>query len=318
MDKKGAFTLYADDSVTGERLDVFVSTHLTELSRSYITSLIKNAHIKVCGAIRKPGYRIKSGDTITGILPPIEPSVFLPEPMDLSVLYEDDHIIVIDKPAGLIVHPAPGHSSGTLVNGLLHHCPDLKGIGGEIRPGIVHRLDKDTSGVMVAAKDDFSHHDLAVQFKSRSIKKEYIALVYGELTAESGKIDLPIGRHPTNRKKMSTNSRKGRLAETEWSVKKRFNGLSLARIILKTGRTHQIRVHFTAINHPIVGDPVYAGRKALNRLPKEMLDLIKPIKRQLLHAHRLVITHPKTKTVMSFTSQLPKDMTDILKTLSTS
>ena len=261
MERLSAFSFCVKKSDTGKRLDVFVSENIGNYSRNYIAQLVKEKHIRVGGRLKKPGYQVKIGDNISGTIPENKPSLFLPEPMDLTVLYEDSSIIVIDKPPGVVVHPAPGHYSGTLVNGLLHHCPDLKGIGGEVRPGIVHRLDKDTSGIIIVAKDALSHENLARQFKLREVKKEYIALVYGELSADSGKMELPIGRHPVNRKKMSTNSPKGRKAETRWRIINRFGGFSLVSIDLKTGRTHQIRVHFSAAGHPVVGDPAYGGKK---------------------------------------------------------
>jgi 23S rRNA pseudouridine1911/1915/1917 synthase len=215
---------------------------------------------------------------------------------------------VINKEAGLVVHPAPGHYTGTLVNGLLYHCPDLTGVGGEIRPGIVHRLDKDTSGAIVVAKNDTVHNNLSLQFKSKKIKKKYLALVYGEIESDSGTISLPIGRHPIDRKKMSTISRKGRSAETSWRVKERFCGVTFLELSLKTGRTHQIRVHCATINHPIVGDSVYCSRKAVK-------SLIKSIPRQMLHAWCLGFTHPITQKFMSLEAPIPQDMSKVLNEL---
>ena len=307
-DGKGAFTLNADRSAVEVRLDIFISHKLPHFSRSQISNLIKQGHIRVSGQIRKAGYHLKPGEVVTGTIPPAVPSEFTPEPIPFGIIYEDRQIIVVDKPPGLVVHPAPGHFNGTLVNALLHHCPDLKGIGGEIRPGIVHRLDKDTSGVMVVAKDDRTHLALSAQFKSRDITKEYIALTYGRWETDKGKIVLPIGRHPSDRKKMSIHSTKGRYAETHWKVERTFKGLSLVSADLKTGRTHQIRVHFAAMNHPILGDPVYAGRKMLLRLPPETRIHAAIINRQMLHSRRLGFLHPETKKAMSFDSQLPQDM----------
>jgi len=219
---------------------------------------------------------------------------------------------VINKPPGIVVHPAPGHHSGTLVNALLYHCPKLEGIGGEIRPGIVHRLDKDTSGVMVVAKNSAAHQDLALQFKSRRIKKKYLALVYGRMASDSGRVELPIGRHPVERKKMSTHSRKSRLAETTWQVRKRFAQATLLEIHLKTGRTHQIRVHCAAIKHPVVGDSVYGGRKAGKSMA---YDLLKSVPRQMLHAWQLEFAHPKTQKMRCFEAPIPSDIGDILDKL---
>jgi 23S rRNA pseudouridine1911/1915/1917 synthase len=297
------------------RLDLFLAKALPLQSRSTISHLIKKGHIKVSGQICKAGYRIRSGDRISGSIPEPLPSLYLPEPIPLEILYEDDHLMVINKPAGLVVHPAPGHYTGTLVNALLYHCPDLKGIGGEIRPGIVHRLDKDTSGVMVVAKDEKTHQALSAQFKSRTVRKDYWALTHGPWLQETGSILLSIGRHPTDRKKMSVHSTRGRPAETLWQVESRFPGLTLVRATLKTGRTHQIRVHFAAVHHPIVGDPVYSGGKWLNRLLPEVKRIVSDVQRQMLHAKSLGFIHPETKTAMSFETNIPKDMAVILDQL---
>ena len=315
MNEKGAFTLNADHSASGVRLDVFVSEALPDLSRSYASNLIKQGHIRVSGQFKKSGYRMKSGDTVSGIIPPDVASEYAPEFIPIDIVFEDPHIIVIDKPAGLVVHPAPGHANGTLVNALLYHCPDICGIGGEIRPGIVHRLDKDTSGLIVAAKDEPSLQYLAAQFKSRQVTKEYIALTYGDWKTDAGHIDLPIGRHPSDRKKMSVHSTKGRTAETHWQIESRFGGLSLVKVNLKTGRTHQIRVHFAAVHHPIVGDPMYASQKLANAFPVDIRNELKKVTRQLLHSRRLEISHPKTKKAMSFESQIPSDMAHMVRFL---
>jgi 23S rRNA pseudouridine1911/1915/1917 synthase len=315
MDVKSAFTLHVSPLDEGKRLDLYISDHYHYLSRSFVVNLIKNNKICVDGQIKKPGYRIKAEDVIKGEIPPSEPCGFFAEPMDLSILHEDESLIVINKPPGLVVHPSPGHSSGTLVNGLLHHCPDLKGIGGEIRPGIVHRLDKDTSGVMVVAKDARTHQYLSRQFKDRKVKKEYIALVFGELTPDSGRITLPIGRHPLDRKKMSAASAKGREAETIWRITSRFNGFSLVKVNLKTGRTHQIRVHFSAIHHPVVGDPVYAGGKITKTISKGTREILKTAKRQMLHAFRITFIHPESEESVSFEAPVPPDMAGFINAL---
>jgi len=220
------------------------------------------------------------------------------------------------------VHPAPGHSRGTLVNALLHHCPDLEGIGGEIRPGIVHRLDKDTSGTIVVAKNTTALENLAKQFKSRSVQKIYLALVYGELQADEGTITLPIGRHPVHRKRMSTITRKGRSAETSWRVRERFLSIALLELALKTGRTHQIRVHCATMGNPIVGDQVYGSRKWLKNAASffsgqssSKIALLKAVPRQMLHAWRLGLTHPHTGEVMTFESPIPEDMEALMEKL---
>lgn len=305
---KGAFTIFVDKPDAGKRLDVAISSNISGCSRSLAASLARNGKIRVKGTEKKPGYRVSAGDEIRGHIPPPEPVLFKPEPIKLDILFEDNHLIVINKEAGLVVHPAPGHYTGTLVNGLLYHCPDLTGVGGEIRPGIVHRLDKDTSGAIVVAKNDTVHNNLSLQFKSKKIKKKYLALVYGKMESDSGTISLPIGRHPIDRKKMSTISRKGRSAETSWRVKERFQGVTFLELSLKTGRTHQIRVHCATINHPIVGDSVYCSRKAVK-------SLIKSIPRQMLHAYCLGFTHPITQKFMSLEAPIPQDMSKVLNEL---
>jgi 23S rRNA pseudouridine1911/1915/1917 synthase len=316
MHDPSVFTILVDASDSGKRLDLLVASRIPDCSRSVAANLIRNGKIKVQGDAKKPGYRTKTGDEICGHIPLPEPVLFKPEPIPIDILYEDDDIIVVNKPPGLVVHPAPGHYSGTLVNALLYHCPDLEGIGGEIRPGIVHRLDKDTSGVLVVAKNGRAHHNLALQFKLRRVKKEYLALVHGKMESDSGTILLPIGRHPVDRKKMSTRSRTSRVAETIWQVKEKFDKATLVELNLKTGRTHQIRVHFAAINHPIVGDPVYGGRKAGKKVEYGK-NLFISVPRQMLHARRLGFTHPETQKTLSFEAPIPLDIGYVLKKLVT-
>ncbi len=312
-----SFALIAGPKDTGRRLDVFIGEHLPRCSRSFAAQLISEDCVQVNGEPKKAGYRMKAGDAVRGCLPPPRPSGFRPEPIPLQILFEDEHIVVVDKQPGLVVHPAPGHYSGTLVNGLLHHCPDLGGIGSELRPGIVHRLDKDTSGTLVVAKKAPALERLAAQFKSRSVRKEYLALVHGDLAEDSATIRLSIGRHPVDRKRMSTASRKPREAETRWRVRRRFPGVCLLEVTLKTGRTHQIRVHLAAIGHPIVGDPVYGRRKADGSKsgPAALADLLAGARRQMLHAWRLGFEHPHTGAAMQFESPLPEDMARLIKGL---
>lgn len=298
----------ADENDTGKRLDVVVASNVSGCSRSLAASLIRNGKIRVQGVEKKPGYRVSAGDEICGHIPPPEPIFSKPEPIKLDILFEDKHLIVINKEAGLVVHPAPGHYTGTLVNGLLNHCPELTGIGQKIRPGIVHRLDKDTSGAIVVAKNDVVHHHLSFQFKSKKIKKKYLALVHGEMESDTGTISFPVGRHPVDRKKMSTISRKGRSAETLWRVRERFRGVTFLELNLKTGRTHQIRVHCSKINHPIVGDTVYCSRKIGKNISSS-------VPRQMLHAWRLGFTHPMTHKLMSLEAPIPQDMSKILDEL---
>ncbi len=299
------------------RLDAFISTHTSQCSRSYAARIIRDGHVRVNATLKKPGYRIKSGDVVDGEMP--EPAVvsFEPEPLDLSILYEDRVIIVINKPAGLVVHPAPGHYTGTLVNGLLHHCPDLAPIAGEIRPGIVHRLDKHTSGTIIVAKNAAALENLAGQFKARTVAKTYLAIVYGDMKSETGQIDLPVGRHPTDRKKMSVKSRSPRSALTLWRVKANYGSCCLLEVNIKTGRTHQIRVHCAARQHPIVGDALYGGRTGnqYRRQDARLDSLVRRVERQMLHAWQLTVTHPETGERKTFEAPLPDDMRGFLEGL---
>lgn len=302
----------------GLRLDAVVAAHLDHGSRSYAAQLIRQGHIQVDGIPRKPSYHVKLNEVVTGRLPQSVPVDIEAEPIPLNILFEDTHLIVIDKPAGMVVHPAAGHPGGTLVNALLYHCPDLEGIGGEQRPGIVHRLDKDTSGVMVVAKQSQAHHALSAQFKARTIRKQYQALVYGNPVKSSGEVDLPIGRHPVDRKKMATNSARPRVARTLWQVRTNYSGVALLNLDLKTGRTHQIRVHCLAMGHPIVGDPVYRQRRTLARLAKtnpHLYKAVKTIDRQMLHAFELKLKHPVTEEYLTFQAPLPDDMKMLLQQL---
>ncbi len=306
-----------DEYLAGNRLDSVSAAKMPDCSRSYAATLIKSGHIRVRDEVKKPGYRVRLGDPVQIKKPKATPLAFTPEAIDFDILHEDAYLIVVNKPPGLVVHPAPGHHSGTLVNGLLHHCPDLKGIGGRQRPGIVHRLDKDTSGALVVAKSDLVHHHLSRQFKTRHVLKTYLALVHGHVKPDTGSITFSIGRHPVERKKMSTVSRKGRLAKTLWSVRERFASLTLLELELKTGRTHQLRVHCTAIQHPIVGDPVYYNRELRRKFlqNRALHSLTTPIKRQMLHAWRLQFTHPITNAAVLFEAPLPDDMHLLLSAL---
>lgn len=314
MTRGDEFSFPAGAASSGIRLDVFIAERLPGCSRSFAGQLITGERFKVNGQVRKPAYRLKAGDVVSGSVPPPAPSGLLPEPIPLHILYEDPDIVVVSKPPGLVVHPAPGHGSGTLVNALLHHCPDLGAIGNEIRPGIVHRLDKDTSGALVVAKNAAALEHLAAQFKNRSVRKDYLALVHGEMAAESGTIRLPVGRHPVDRKRMSTRSRRGREAETGWRVARRLGGFTLLELRLKTGRTHQIRVHCAAIERPVVGDPVY-GRSKPPAAAADLRPLPARTRRQMLHAWRLEIDHPRTGERMRFESPMPEDMQRLIAQL---
>ncbi len=314
MQNQSDFTVFVNESDTGKRLDVVVASVISDCSRSYAAKLIVEGHIHVQGENKKPGYKVKAGEKIKAKVPAPTSAIFEPEPIEIEILFEDEHLIVINKRAGIVVHPAPGHYSGTLVNALLHHCPDIGTISGEIRPGIVHRLDKDTSGTIVIAKSSIVHEALSKQFKSRTIKKEYLAIVHGEMAFDSGSINLPIGRHPVHRKQMSTKSKKGREAETLWEIRERFKNATFIKIQLKTGRTHQIRVHCAAINHPVVGDRVYGTKKVESNLLNRF-GIKEKVKRQMLHAWHLKIFHPALQKEMSFESPIPQDMKECIKTL---
>lgn len=293
-----------------QRLDQFLAGQLPQHSRAFVTKLIRSGSVQVNGTAAKPSARLRPADTVCGRLPEPQPVALAPEPIDISILYEDTDLVVISKPPGLVVHPAPGHASGTLVNALLHHCPDLGPIAGEIRPGIVHRLDKDTSGVLVAAKSAPALDHLARQFKDRSVEKIYLALVQGRPKTNAGEVTLPIGRHPVDRKKMSVRSRRSRPATTVWQVRTPYLGCCLLQVRLMTGRTHQIRVHCAAMGHPILGDRVYGGPTQL-ALGESQL----PVGRQMLHAWRLTIQHPVRRERMTFEAPLPPDMADLINAL---
>ncbi len=300
----------------GQRLDASISEKFPVCSRSFAAKLIRSGIIRVDNEIKKPAYCVRPGQKICGLVPEPTPVCFEPEPIPIDILYEDSHIIVINKKPGMVVHPAPGHITGTLVNALLHHCPDLGGIGGELRPGIVHRLDKDTSGILVVAKNAASMAHLSSQFKSRSVTKRYLAIVHGIPDKNSDIIDMPIGRHPGDRKKMSTLSKRGKNAVTHWKIKKYFSETALVDIDLKTGRTHQIRVHFAAIRHPVVGDRVYCKASYLKNHAKKIRDLLAPVSRQMLHAHKIGFIHPHTENLIEIKAPLPPDMEKMINSLS--
>ncbi len=300
----------------GQRLDRFLTTLLPHYSRSYVAQLIRQGALVVNHQQRKPSYRLGLGDIVTGRPPEREPARFSPEPMALDILHEDAQVIVLNKPAGLVVHPAPGHPNGTLVNGLLAHCPDLQSREDAHRPGIVHRLDKDTSGVMVVAKNRRAHEALSHQFKQRQVRKQYLAIVHGRLKTTTGEVDLPIGRHPTDRKKMSIITRRGRSALTRWTRRTQFAEAALLVLELKTGRTHQARVHCAAMQHPILGDPVYGPRRRGDAvLPSQVAQALKDAGRQMLHAWRLTFYHPDNPREVTFEAALPLDMQRVLKLL---
>ena len=295
----------------GERLDRYMASEVPGLSRSQAQRLIDDGHVEVTGRQAKANLAMKDGDQVSIELQAPVPTSAQPEDIPVPVLYEDTDLLVVNKPAGMVVHPAAGHSSGTLVNALLHHVDDLSGIGGELRPGIVHRLDKGTSGVMVVAKHDAAHESLARQFADREVEKEYVALVWG-LVQAGRRIDLPIGRDPNDRQKMSARSRRARSAVTRITRAQHLRGVTLCQVAIATGRTHQIRVHLSAIGHPIVGDATYGGVKA--RVPQDLRPLLR-LERPFLHAARLAFTHPTDGRSMSFEAPLPDDLQQVLDQL---
>mgnify|MGYP003275943813 CR=1 FL=1 len=288
----------------GERIDKYLSTVIEGKTRSFIQGLIADKAVTVNGKIIKSNYKLKSNDEIVIILPePIELDVKA-ENIDLNIVYEDSDVIVINKPKNMVVHPAPGNYTGTLVNGLLYHCKDLSGINGVIRPGIVHRIDKDTTGILVIAKNDEAHNSLAKQFKDHSIKREYYALVEGRFSKESGTIDKPLGRNKKDRLKMDI-VEDGRRAVTHYEVLEKYDkGVSLIKCTLETGRTHQIRVHMASIGHPLVGDQTYGYKKQKFK-----------IEGQALHAKTLGFIHPTTGEYIEFTSDLPEYFEELIKKL---
>ena len=300
------------DSHAGKRLDMFIQHHEAYSSRNRIQTLIKDGHALVNGKTEKPGYKVKAGDEVTLDLPERLVREVLPENIPLNVLFEDDHMIVLNKPPGLVVHPAPGNYTGTLVNALLYHYGSLpsSGKGREDaegserdRAGIVHRLDKDTSGVMVVARTQEALKALSAQFKSRIVQKRYVALVLGVIKKGSGTIEAGLGRHVKERKKISVHTHKAREAVTLYKVKERFKNATLVEVEIKTGRTHQIRVHMAHIGYPILGDRVYGGAKVA-----KLGDIVIP--RQMLHAESLSLLHPETRHPMTFTAPPPRDMAE--------
>jgi 23S rRNA pseudouridine1911/1915/1917 synthase len=306
------FSLTPED--VGERLDRYVTRQLSMYSRAYVQQLIDQQQVVVDGRAAKAGYRLRAGDRISVSLPPPKPSDTLPQPIALDILYEDVHLLMVNKSAGMVVHPSPGNGCGTLVNALLAHCTHLSGIGGIERPGIVHRLDKDTSGVMVVAKDDATHRALARLFANREVKKQYLAVVQGNIHEAAGVIDAAVGRHPVRRQQMSTHTRVGRPAMTEFRVLERFGLYSLVELRPRTGRTHQIRVHMAAIGHPLLGDPTYGySPRALPRSP--LAQRLAWFHRQALHAWGLGLVHPAMGVWLECRAPLPADLEQVLTIL---
>jgi len=302
MNQQVEYLVEKDDE--GLRLDVYINRKISDKSRSAIQKLIDEGYIKVDGKTERSSYKVKKSNSVVVIIPELEKLEVEAQDIPIQVIYEDNDVAVINKAKGMVVHPACGNHTGTLVNALLYNCKNLSGINGVIRPGIVHRIDKDTSGVLVIAKNDKAHVKLSEQLKNHTMNRIYYALVYGEIKNNSGKIDAAIGRHKTDRKKMSVLAKGGKNAVTHFEVIERFNGYTLIKAKLETGRTHQIRVHMAYIGHPLVGDAVYGSAK------QKM-----GINGQMLHAALLGFIHPTTEEYLEFETKLPAEFTEVLENL---
>ncbi|TYP60010.1 RluA family pseudouridine synthase [Thermosediminibacter litoriperuensis] len=298
------FKISVQEEDAKKRLDVFLSGALNDLSRSYIQKGIEEGWIRVNDRSVKPHYKLKKGDVIVANIPSPKPLSLEPENIPLDIIHEDRDIIVVNKPRGMVVYPAPGNYSGTLVNALLYHTKDLSGINGVMRPGIVHRLDKDTSGVIVVAKNDMAHRELVRQFKNKLVRKTYLAVVWGDIPEDRATIEAPIGRHPVKRVEMAVTAKNGKEAVTHFKVLERFGDFTFIEVNIETGRTHQIRVHMSFIGHPVVGDPLYSRKKSPFN-----------INGQALHAYRLGLYHPRSGEFMTFEAPIPQDLTEMLNTL---
>lgn len=297
--------LFVTEETAGDRIDRFLSEQYEELSRSFLQKLLKSGAVFVGGVPVKASYKVSEGDCIAFEVPEaVEPEI-VPEDIPLDILYEDRDVILVNKPKGMVVHPAAGHYTGTLVNALMYHCrEDLSGINGVLRPGIVHRIDMDTTGVIIACKNDLAHNSIAAQLKEHSITRRYQAIVHGILKADQGTVDAPVGRHPQDRKKMCVNERNGKRAVTHYKVLKRYRSFTHIECRLETGRTHQIRVHMAYTGHPLLGDSVYGPAKCPYRLTG-----------QTLHAGVLGFLHPRTGEYMEFSAPLPEYFQKLLETL---
>lgn len=306
MDERHQLTVDPDSA--GLRLDVFLAGALPQHSRSQLQRLIKEGRVLVDGAAVKPNLAVRNGQLVDIAVPPPAPATPVAQELELPIVYQDEDVMVVDKPAGMVVHPAAGHADGTLVNALLFHATNLSGVGGETRPGIVHRLDRGTSGLMVVAKNDLAHRELTRQFHDREVEKEYVALAWGEVHA-GRRIDLAIGRDPVHREKMSTRARRSRSAVTRITRALDLGGVSLLHVAIATGRTHQIRVHLSAIGHPIVGDRAYGGVR--HHMPAA-LRAVERLERPFLHAARLAFAHPRDGRRLEFDAPLAAELQSVL------
>jgi 23S rRNA pseudouridine1911/1915/1917 synthase len=304
-----------DEAGAGRRLDAWLAASVPELSRARIQALIGEDRVMVSGRPARPSARLRAGQEVVLDVPEPVPADPEPEDIPLAVVYEDEDLLVIDKPAGLVVHPGPGTPRGTLVNALLGHVRDLSGVGGVLRPGIVHRLDKGTSGLLLVAKNDEAHRQLARQFADRSVEKEYLALVLGGPRGQQGAIDAPIGRDPRDRKRMSVRAARGREARSTFTVVERFDGAALLRVRIHTGRTHQIRVHLGSLGHPVAGDSTYGGTRTPPSRGAAARAALLSLARPALHAARLGFRHPRTGERLLFESPLPPDLESALAAL---
>jgi 23S rRNA pseudouridine1911/1915/1917 synthase len=307
--------LKVEGSGAGARLDAWIAGQLPELSRARVQALMAQGAVRLGGRPARPSTRLRGGEDVTVELPDPVAATPPPEDVPLSVVYEDARLLVVDKPAGLTVHPGAGRLTGTLVNALLHHVRDLSGVGGVLRPGIVHRLDRGTSGLMVVAKDDEAHRALAAQFASRAVEKEYLAIVHGVPRRRQGTIEAAIGRDPVHRKKMSVRAPRGRTARSAYAVAEALDGAALLRVVIHTGRTHQIRVHLASLGHPVAGDATYGGTRTPSSRRPAARAALEGLKRPALHAARLAFTHPGTGERLRFESPLPADLEELLARL---
>jgi 23S rRNA pseudouridine1911/1915/1917 synthase len=308
----GAHAFVVEADAAGARLDRFLAERLPDLSRARIQAVIDDGGVRVDGREAKPSLRLKAGASVAVTVPEPEPALPQPEDIPLRIVHEDAHLLVVDKPAGLVVHPGAGARSGTLVNALLHHVRDLSGVGGVLRPGIVHRLDKGTSGLIVIAKDDRTHRALAHQFAQRTVRKEYVAIVLGTPARATATIDRPIGRDPVHRRRMAIDAPRARAARSTYVVRERLDGAALLDVLIHTGRTHQIRVHLASIGHPVAGDDLYGGTRAPSSRSPAARDALAALARPALHAARLELDHPATGARLVLASPLPPDLEALL------